>query len=190
MRDRRGARRLARRLICARAGSYPNRAVRVVVPWPPGQATDIAARVVAQKLQESLGQPFVIDNRPGAGGSIGTDIVAKSTADGYTLLAASSGPLSIMPNLQKIAVRPAQGSRAGEPDRVTPFALVTHPSFPATNAKEFIALVKANPGKYTFSSSGTGATAHLFDRALQLVGAASRRATCRTRAARPRSPTS
>jgi len=75
------------------AQAYPNRPVRVVVPWPPGQATDIAARVVAQKLQESLGQPFVIDNKPGAGGSIGTDIVAKSTGDVYTLLAASSGPV-------------------------------------------------------------------------------------------------
>ncbi|HTG97869.1 MAG TPA: tripartite tricarboxylate transporter substrate-binding protein, partial [Burkholderiales bacterium] len=70
----------------ALAQGYPNRPVRVVVPWPPGQATDIAARVVAQKLQESLNQPFVIENKPGAGGAIGSEIVAKSTADGYTLL--------------------------------------------------------------------------------------------------------
>src|SRR5678810_270239 len=88
------------------AQAYPTRPVRVVVPWPPGQATDIAARVVAQKLQESLGQPFVIDNKPGAGGSIGTDLVAKSAGDGYTLLAASSGPVSIMPNLQKTPYDP------------------------------------------------------------------------------------
>src|SRR3954464_14640985 len=141
---------------------YPNRPVRVVVPWPPGQATDIAARVVAQKLQESLNQPFVIENKPGAGGAIGSEIVAKSTADGYTLLAASSGPLSIMPNLQKIPYDPLKDFAPVSVVAATPFALVVNPSFPANNAREFIALVKANPGKYTFSSSGTGATAHLF----------------------------
>ncbi|HEY1289463.1 MAG TPA: tripartite tricarboxylate transporter substrate binding protein [Burkholderiales bacterium] len=143
------------------AQAYPNRPVRVVVPWPPGQATDIAARVVAQKLQESLSQPFVIENKPGAGGAIGSDIVAKSTADGYTLLAASSGPLSIMPNLQKIPYDPLKDFAPVSMVAVTPFALVTHPSFPAANAKEFVALLRANPGKYTFATSGTGATAHL-----------------------------
>ena len=83
-------------LACAQ--SYPSRSVKVIVPWPPGQATDIAARLVAQKLQDSLGQPFIIDNKPGAGGSIGSEAAAKSAPDGYTLLAASSGPLCIMPN--------------------------------------------------------------------------------------------
>jgi tripartite-type tricarboxylate transporter receptor subunit TctC len=146
----------------AAAQSYPNRSVKVIVPWTPGQATDIAARVVAQKLQEVLGQAFVIDNKPGAGGAIGTDAVAKSPPDGYTLLAASSGPLSIMPNLQKTPYEPLKDLAPISLVAATPFALVTHPAFPASNAKEFIALVKANPGKYTFSSSGTGATAHLF----------------------------
>jgi tripartite-type tricarboxylate transporter receptor subunit TctC len=143
------------------AQAYPNRPVRVVVPWPPGQATDIAARVVAQKLQESLNQAFVIENKPGAGGAIGSDIVAKSPADGYTLLAASSGPLSIMPNLQKIPYDPLKDFAPVSMVAVTPFALVTHPSFPAANAMEFVALLRANPGKYTFATSGTGATAHL-----------------------------
>src|SRR5918996_5506991 len=81
--------------------AFPNRPVKVVVPWPPGQATDIAARVVAERLQSALGQAFIIENKPGAGGSIGTDTVAKAAPDGYTILAASSGPISIMPNLQK-----------------------------------------------------------------------------------------
>jgi tripartite-type tricarboxylate transporter receptor subunit TctC len=146
----------------ALAQSYPNRPVKVVVPWPPGQATDIAARVVAERLQTLLGQPFVVENRPGAGGSIGTDVVVKSAPDGYTILAASSGPVSIMPNLQGTPYDPLKDLAAVSLICATPFALVVHPSFPATDAKEFIALVKANPGKYTFASSGTGATAHLF----------------------------
>jgi len=146
----------------AAAQSYPNRAVKVVVPWPPGQATDIAARVAAEKLQTALGQPFVIENKPGAGGAIGSEQVAKAAPDGYTLLAASSGPISIMPNLQKTPYDPLKDFAPVSLIAATPFALVVHPSFPANNAREFIAEIKANPGKYTFSSSGTGATAHLF----------------------------
>ena len=145
----------------ALAQAYPNRPVRIVVPWPPGQATDIAARVVAEKLQQQLGQPFIADNRPGAGGSIGTDAVAKASPDGYTLLAASSGPISIMPSLQKVPYDPLKDLQPVSLIAIAPFALVTHPSFPAKNAAEFVALVRANPDKYTFSSSGTGATAHL-----------------------------
>jgi tripartite-type tricarboxylate transporter receptor subunit TctC len=148
--------------LSALAQSYPNRPVKVVVPWPPGQATDIAARVVADKLQSALGQPFVPDNRPGAGGSIGTDAVVKAAPDGYTLLAASSGPISIMPNLQKIPYDPLKDLAPVSLIAAVPFALVVHPSFPAADAKAFVALVKANPGKYTFASSGTAATAHLF----------------------------
>ncbi len=143
------------------AQPYPNRAVKVIVPWPPGQATDIAARMVAQKLQEQTGQPFVIDNRPGAGGSLGTAVAATSAADGYTLLAASSGPISIMPSLQKLTYEPQKDFVLISLITRNPYALVVNPSFPANNAKEFVALLKANPDKYTFASSGTGATAHL-----------------------------
>jgi tripartite-type tricarboxylate transporter receptor subunit TctC len=143
------------------AQGYPNRAVKVVVPWPPGQATDIAARVVAEKLQTALGQPFVVENRPGAGGSIGSDVVAKSTPDGYTLLAASAGPISIMPHLQKTPYDPQKDFAPVSLIALVPFVLVTHPSFPASDLKGFIANVRANPGKYSFSSSGTAASAYM-----------------------------
>src|SRR5690349_13432728 len=121
------------------AQSYPNRPVRVVVPWPPGQATDIAARIVAERLQAALGQPFVVENRPGDGGSIGTDAVAKSPGDGYTLLAASSGPISIMPNLKKLRYDPLTDIQPVAVTCTNSFALVTRPDFPASNAKEFVA---------------------------------------------------
>jgi len=145
----------------ALAQPYPNRPVKVIVPWPPGQATDIAARMLAEKMQDALKQPFVIDNRAGAGGSIGTEAAVKSPADGYTLLAASSGPVSIMPSLQKIPYEPLKDLTLVGLITRNPYALVVGANFPANNAKEFIALLKANPDKYTFASSGTGATAHL-----------------------------
>ena len=140
---------------------YPNRPLRVVIPWPPGQATDLVGRLIAQKLTEVLGQTAVPDNRAGAGGMMGTDFAAKAAPDGYTLLMASSGPVTINPLVQKT---PYDVDRELVPVAkigLSPYVLVTSPSFPAANAKEFVALVKANPGKYSFASSGTGATAHI-----------------------------
>ena len=145
----------------ALAQTYPNRALRMVIPWPPGQATDLVGRVMAEKLSQVLGQPVVPDNRPGAGGMIGTDFAAKSAPDGYTLLAGSSGPVTINPLLQKTPYDPEKDLLPVVKVGVSPYVLITHPSFPAANIREFLALVKGNPGKYTFASSGTGATAHL-----------------------------
>jgi tripartite-type tricarboxylate transporter receptor subunit TctC len=145
----------------AHADGYPSRAVKVIVPWPPGQATDIAARIVAQELQQSLGQPFVVENRPGAGGSVGTAVAAKSAPDGYTLLAASSGPMSIMPLLSSL---PYDALRdfvmLGLVSR-SPYVLAVRPSFAAGDVAEFVAVVKSRPDAHTFASSGTGATGHL-----------------------------
>lgn len=140
---------------------FPNRPLRMIVPWPPGQATDLVGRVMAQKMSDVLGQQIVIDNRAGAGGMIGTDLAAKAAPDGYTLLAASSGPVSINPLLQKVAYDPERELAPVANVCVAPFMLVSAPAFSAQNAKELVALLKANPGKYTFASSGTGATAHM-----------------------------
>jgi len=145
----------------ALAQQYPNRALRMVIPWPPGQATDLVGRVMAEKLSQLLGQPVVPDNKPGAGGIIGTDFAAKAPADGYTLLAASSGPVTINPLLQKTPYDPERDLIPVVKVGVSPYVLVTNPAFPAANIGEFLALVRANPGKFSFASSGTGATAHL-----------------------------
>ena len=141
--------------------TYPNRPLRIIIPWPPGQATDLAGRVVAQQLSGLLGQQVIADNRPGAGGMIGTDMAAKATPDGYTLLAGSSGPVTISPLLQKVPFDPVRDLVPVANIGVSPYILVTGTKFPASNVREFVALVKANPGKYSFASSGTGATAHL-----------------------------
>ncbi len=141
--------------------NYPNRPMRLVIPWPPGQATDLVGRVMAQKLSDILGYQVVADNRAGAGGMIGTDIVAKAAPDGYTILAASSGPITVAPLLQKTPYVPARDLAPVAIAGFVGYVLVTAPSFPARDIKEFIALAKSNPGKYTYASSGTGAAAHL-----------------------------
>jgi tripartite-type tricarboxylate transporter receptor subunit TctC len=145
----------------ASADSYPTRAVKVIVPWPPGQNTDVAARMVSEKLGIALGQPFIIENKPGAGGLIGTEAAVHAPADGHTLLAASSGPISISPNVQKVSFDPARDLAPVSLILTNPFVMVVDPSLPVTNLREFVALLRANPGKYSFASSGAGATSHL-----------------------------
>jgi len=142
-------------------GAYPNRPVRVIIPWPPGQATDLAARIIAQRLTETMGQPFVAENRAGAGGMIGTDAVAKAAPDGYTLLAASTGPIVTAPLVQRTPYNAERDFANVSITGLSGYVLVVPPNFPAQTAEEFVALLKANPGRYTFSSSGTGATAHI-----------------------------
>jgi tripartite-type tricarboxylate transporter receptor subunit TctC len=119
-------------------------------------------RLMAARLSETIGQQVIVENRVGGNGIVATEAVVRAAPDGYTLLAASSGPISIMPVLQKPPYDPLKDLSTISLIARVPFALVTHPSFPAANAKEFIAVIRASPDKYAFSSSGTGATAHMF----------------------------
>ena len=145
----------------ALAQAYPSRPIKLVVPWPPGQATDTVARIVAEKMGTGLGQQLVIDNRPGAGGTVGSDFAAKAAPDGYTILAGSSGPISISPKVQKVPYDPDKDFEPICLMASTTYVLVANPAIPAKNFSEFVTLLRGNPGKYTFASSGTGATAHL-----------------------------
>ncbi len=138
---------------------YPNKPIKMIVPYPPGGATDVIGRVLAQRLSTALGQQVVVDNRGGAGGNIGADAVAKSAPDGYTLLMGALTSHSIMATLEKDSIRYNL-----EKDLVpvavvglVPLVWVVHPSVPVKDMKEFIAYAKANPGKLTYASSGAGA---------------------------------
>ncbi len=145
----------------AAQGAYPNRPVRMIIPWPPGQATDLMARVMAQRVSEQWGQTVVPENRAGAGGMIGTDAVAKAAPDGYTILAASTGPITTAPLVQRTPYDPERDFAPVAMFIISPYLLVVRKDFPAKDVREFIARVKAEPGKYTYASSGTGAAAHL-----------------------------
>jgi tripartite-type tricarboxylate transporter receptor subunit TctC len=146
----------------AHAQTWPSQPIRLVVPFAPGGGSDIIARSINEALSKQLGQPVVIDNRPGAGATIGADIVAKSNPDGYTVLYTTIGPQITNPFLMKsLPYDPVKDlmpvAMLAELDNV----LVVHPSVPAKNVRELIAYAKANPGKLNFSSSGVGTSAHL-----------------------------
>jgi tripartite-type tricarboxylate transporter receptor subunit TctC len=148
--------------VCASAQAYPNRAVRVLVTFPPGGTPDIYGRVMAAELQKAWGQPVVVENRTGAGGTIGTDAVAKAAPDGYTLLFAADATITLAPAV--IAKMPYDPVRDLAPIvNVTagPFVLLANPAFPANNMAELIALAKKQPGKIPYASSGAGGQQHL-----------------------------
>jgi tripartite-type tricarboxylate transporter receptor subunit TctC len=155
---------LASALACGAALSqtYPTRPIRIVIGFPPGGGIDTVARLLAPKMSESLGQPVVVENRPGAGGVLGTDVVAKSAADGHTIFMGTMGNLAVnpvfVPNL------PFDFERDFAPVTQvvsTSFMLYVHPSVPAKSAAEFIAYARANPGKLNYCSSGNGGAPHL-----------------------------
>ncbi len=140
---------------------YPNRAVKLVVPFPPAGATDIVGRIVAQKLSERFGQPVIVENRPGAGGSIGSDLVAKSAPDGYTLLMATSSTHSIGPSLQKLPYDPLKDFAPVLHVANVPNVLVVSPGLGVASVKDLVALAKAKPGQLNYASSGVGTIVHL-----------------------------
>jgi len=144
------------------AEKYPVRPIRLICPYVPGGGADIFSRTVAQKLAEALGQSVVVDNRPGANGGIGTELVAKATPDGYTLLLANSGPMTVNPVLyKKVAYNPVKDFAPISQGAIYFYVLVVQPSFPATNFNEFIAQLKAKPGQMTYGSTGIGGGNHL-----------------------------
>ncbi len=146
----------------AQAQAYPSKTVRIIVGFPPGGATDIATRAVAQKLTESFGQQVIVENRPGAASNIGAEFVARSAPDGYTIFMGSVS-LSINPSLYtKLAYDPLRDFAGVAHVVSTPFILATHPSMPVKNVKEFIAFAKARPGEVNFATAGAGSGAHLF----------------------------
>jgi tripartite-type tricarboxylate transporter receptor subunit TctC len=141
---------------------YPSKPVRMVVSFSAGGPTDTVARVMSARMAELLGQQFVVENRVGAGGNIGADMVAKSPADGYTLLMATVSTHAINPGLyKKMPYDPVRDFAPLGRVGVTPTLLGVHPSVPATDIKSLVALVKENPGKYTYGSSGMGSILHL-----------------------------
>ena len=146
----------------AQAGAYPSKPLTLIVNFPPGGAADVIGRTLAQQLSEQLKQQVVVTNRPGANGNLGADAVAKSPADGYTLLMSSGGAMTVNPFIY--------ASMPFDPVRdLTPVAsaarvlvyLMTHPSVPVKDAKEFFAYVKANPGRLSYGSAGSGSSPHL-----------------------------
>ena len=140
--------------------TYPTKPVRMIIALAPGGGVDTTGRYLAQKMSEAWGQNVVTDNRPGAGGSIAAELVAKSAADGYTMLMTSSG-ITITPSLMKLAYDPRKDLLPVSLAVVSPGVLVVHPSLPVKNVQELIAFAKSKPGDLLFSSSGQGSGQHL-----------------------------
>ena len=143
------------------AQGYPNKALKIIVPFPPAGATDVVTRFVAQKLGERWNQSVVVENRPGAGGAIGSDLVAKSPPDGYTLLMATTSTHSIGPTLSKTPYDPIKDFAPIIHVADVPNVLVVSPMLPVKDLKELIALAKSKPGQLNFASSGNGTIVHL-----------------------------
>jgi len=149
--------------LCAQPAQYPTKPVRIIIPFPPGSSTnDILGRALAQRLSETLSQQFVIDNRPGAGGNLGSELAAKATPDGYTLLIGTNGPIGISPHIYKtLGYDPLKDLQPITLFAIVPYVILVHPAVKANTLAELIALAKAQPGKLNYASPGNGSTPHL-----------------------------
>ncbi len=146
----------------AQAQTYPTKPVRLIVPFPPGSATDAAARVVVVKLSEALGQPVVVDNRSGASGNIGVELGARAVPDGYTLSIGTTSTHAVGPGTSKnLAYDPIKDFAPVSLVGSSPYVLAIHPSVTANNLREFIALAKTRPGEFRYASAGNTSLAHL-----------------------------
>lgn len=145
---------------CALSQAFPHKPLRIIVPFPPGGGAESTARLMAQKLSDGLGQPVLVETRPGAGGNIGTEAVARAPADGYTLLLATSG-MAIQPHLQKTSWDPMRDFAPLGIVASYSLVIAAHPAVPVQTLPELIAYAKANPGKLTYGSSGSGGPLHL-----------------------------
>lgn len=146
----------------AGAQSYPSKPIRLISPYAAGGGSDTLARIIGQKLNESWGQPVVVDNRPSAGGNLGAELVARAAPDGYTMFVTPSAVLTINPHLYaKLRYDTFKDFTPVIAATNSPYFLVVHPKIPANNVKELVAYAKANPGKMNFSSSGNGSSTHL-----------------------------
>ena len=153
----------------AMAQDFPNRNIRLIVPFPPGGPNDIIDRVVGKRMSEILNQTIIIDNRAGQGGVLGTDLVAKSAPDGYTIGIVSAGALAISPSMEKVAYDTLKDLQPITLVAKVPEMLVVATSVPANNIKELVALAKAQPRKLNFASSGSGSMPHLAGELLKLT---------------------
>ena len=145
------------------AQEYPSRLVKLIVPFPPGASTnDTLGRIIAQRLSESMGQQFVVENRPGAGGTIGTEAVAKAVPDGYTLLIGTNGPIAIGPHVYpKLGYDPLKDLEPVTLFAMVPYAIIVNANSKANTLQELVAMAKAAPGQMAYASSGNGSPAHL-----------------------------
>jgi tripartite-type tricarboxylate transporter receptor subunit TctC len=145
----------------AAAQAYPSKPLRIIVPFPPGAATDITGRYVAQKLGEVFGQQTVPDNRPGANGTIGLELAAKAPPDGHTLVIGQTGNLAISPGITKVNYDPVRDFAPISLLIASPHALAVHPSLPARSLKDVVSLARSNPGQLNYASTGSGSAGHL-----------------------------
>ena len=142
---------------------YPNKPIRLIVPWPPGGGVDTAARLISQPLAERLGQPIVVENKPGVAGNLGTALFTREAPDGYTLLMGSLSPNAVNPHLYaKLGFDPVRDFEFVALAYIVPSFLVVPASSPANSPKELVAIAKASPGKLNFGSGGVGSSQHLF----------------------------